>query len=126
MGVLYGIRDGWIVTKRNLLRYLRLPQLIFFSSIQPIMFLTLFNFVFGGALGASLASGDKYINYLLPGILVQTILFLMIQSSMLQTIILEIPSTLDLLVISYKVQLVTNTQVLFVTTQMEHGSFLVM
>ena len=75
IGVITGVRDGWIVTKRNLYRYIRLPQLIIFSSIQPIMFLTLFNFVFGGALGASLASGDKYINYLLPGILVQTILF---------------------------------------------------
>jgi len=66
-------RDGLIITKRNVMRYIRLPQLIVFSSIQPIMFLTLFNFVFGGALGAS--SGGDYINYLLPGIMVQTILF---------------------------------------------------
>lgn len=70
---LQDIRDGFIITKRNVMRYVRLPQLIIFSSIQPIMFLTLFNFVFGGALGAS--AGEKYINYLLPGIMVQTILF---------------------------------------------------
>ena len=71
-----GFRDGWIVTKRNLMRYMRLPQLVVISSIQPIMFLTLFNFVFGGAIGASLiVPGGEYINYLLPGILVQTILF---------------------------------------------------
>jgi ABC-2 type transport system permease protein/oleandomycin transport system permease protein len=70
---LQDIRDGLIITKRNVMRYVRLPQLIFFSSVQPIMFLTLFNFVFGGALGAS--AGEKYINYLLPGIMVQTILF---------------------------------------------------
>lgn len=73
---MHGFRDGWIVTKRNLMRYLRLPQLVVISSIQPIMFLTLFNFVFGGAIGASLTvPGGEYINFLLPGILVQTILF---------------------------------------------------
>ena len=72
MTALSGFRDGWIVTKRNLYRYIRLPQLIVFSSIQPIMFLTLFNFVFGGAIGVTVAGGGKYINYLLPGIMVQT------------------------------------------------------
>ena len=67
------LRDGLIITKRNIMRYVRLPQLIVISSIQPIMFLTLFNYVFGGALGA--AAGVDYINFLLPGIMVQTILF---------------------------------------------------
>ena len=68
--------DTWTMTKRNLLRYLRLPQLIFFSSVQPVMFLTLFNYVFGGAIGANgAAPGGKYINYLLPGILAQVVLF---------------------------------------------------
>src|SRR5476651_997433 len=68
--------DTWAITKRNLLRYMRLPRLIFFSSIQPIIFLTLFNFVFGGALGKSGAAlHGKYINYLLPGIMVQVTLF---------------------------------------------------
>ncbi len=47
------IRDTWTITQRNLYRFIRLPQLLFFSSIQPIMFLTLFNFVFGGALASS-------------------------------------------------------------------------
>ena len=68
--------DTWAITKRNLLRYTRLPQLIFFSSIQPIIFLTLFNYVFGGALGSSGAAlHGKYINYLLPGIMLQVTLF---------------------------------------------------
>lgn len=66
--------DTWVIAKRNLYRYLRLPQLLFFSSIQPIIFLTLFNFVFGGAIGSEVPGGE-YINYLLPGILVQTTLF---------------------------------------------------
>lgn len=71
-----GFRDTWIITKRNLLRYLRLPQLLFFSSVQPIMFLLLFNYVFGGSLGASTAvPGGQYIDYLLPGIIVQMVMF---------------------------------------------------
>lgn len=68
--------DTWAIAKRNLLRYIRLPQLVFFSSIQPIIFLTLFNYVFGGAVGGSGgAIHGKYINYLLPGIMVQVTLF---------------------------------------------------
>jgi len=74
--VYFQFADTWTITKRNLLRYTRLPQLIFFSSIQPIIFLTLFNFVFGGALGSTGAAfHSKYINYLLPGIMVQVTLF---------------------------------------------------
>lgn len=70
------LTDTWTIAKRNLLRYIRLPQLIFFSSIQPIIFLTLFNYVFGGALGSSGAAlHGKYINYLLPGIMTQVVLF---------------------------------------------------
>jgi len=70
------VADIWTMTKRNLIRYIRLPQLIFFSSVQPIMFLSLFNFVFGGAIGAhGAAPGGKYINFLLPGILAQVVLF---------------------------------------------------
>ena len=71
-----GLVDTWMMTKRNLLRYIRLPQLLVFSSIQPVMFLVLFNYVFGGAIGGSTAiAGGKYINYLLPGILLQTVMF---------------------------------------------------
>jgi len=74
--IFYQVSDTWEITKRNLYRYLRLPRLIFFSSVQPIMFLVLFNFVFGGAIGAGTAiPGGKYINYLLPGILTQMIMF---------------------------------------------------
>lgn len=64
--------DILIMVKRNLLRYRRLPQLIVFSFIQPVMFVLLFAFVFGGAIQTP---GVNYINYLLPGILVQTTLF---------------------------------------------------
>lgn len=69
-----------VITKRNTLRVVRLPQLLLFSTIQPVMFLLLFNYVFGGAIsiggpeGAVSGSAD-YINWLLPGILVQTAVF---------------------------------------------------
>ncbi|HVZ10914.1 MAG TPA: ABC transporter permease [Candidatus Paceibacterota bacterium] len=66
------ISDIGLMTKRNMLLYLRVPQLLVFSTIQPVMFLLLFTYVFGGAINTG--SGD-YINYLLPGILVQTVLF---------------------------------------------------
>jgi len=70
-------RDTWVMARRNLLRYVRLPQLLAFSVIQPIMFLLLFTYVFGGAIGAAIppAAGGKYINFLLPGLLVQISLF---------------------------------------------------
>lgn len=74
--LVHEFQDAWVIAKRNLLRYTRLPQLIFFSAIQPIIFLTLFNYVFGGAFtGGAGAPGGKYINFLLPGIMVQVVLF---------------------------------------------------
>jgi len=68
----YLISDIVVMTKRNLLRYKRLPRLIVFSFIQPVMFVLLFAYVFGGAIATSTGN---YIMYLLPGILVQTSLF---------------------------------------------------
>ena len=71
------IRDIIVITKRNLLRNLRLPQLVILSTIQPIMFLLLFTYVFGGAVGGSLpaAADGEYVNWLIPGLLVQTAAF---------------------------------------------------
>ncbi len=66
------ISDIIVMSKRNLLRYRRLPQLIIFSSIQPVMFVLLFVYVFGGAIHTP---GVTYVNYLIPGIIVQTVLF---------------------------------------------------
>ena len=57
--------DGLAIARRNLLRILRTPQLVFFSTIQPIMFVLLFNYVFGGAIDPT--GGGSYIDYLLPG-----------------------------------------------------------
>lgn len=66
------LSDIGVMTWRNILRYKRLPQLIVFSTIQPVMFVLLFTYVFGGAIKTSTYN---YITYLLPGILVQTVLF---------------------------------------------------
>lgn len=66
------IADILVMTKRNLLRYRRLPRLIVFSFIQPVMFVLLFTYVFGGAIASS---SSAYIKFLLPGILVQTVIF---------------------------------------------------
>ncbi len=70
--VKWTISDISEMTKRNLKRYTRLPQLLVFSTIQPVMFVLLFAYVFGGAIQVQ---NENYISYLLPGIIVQTVLF---------------------------------------------------
>jgi ABC transporter DrrB family efflux protein len=69
------IVDARVVSVRNLLHFLRQPDLLVFSTIQPIMFVLLFTYVFGGAISHSLPHGVSYIDYLLPGILVQSVTF---------------------------------------------------
>ena len=60
------------MTKRNLIAYTRVPEAIFFSSVQPIMFVLLFRYVFGGAIPTP---GYHYVQFLMPGIFVQTVAF---------------------------------------------------
>lgn len=69
------VLDGWIITKRNLLTYIRKPDLLVFSTIQPVMFVLLFVYVFGGAIGRSLPANISYVDFLMPGIFVQTAIF---------------------------------------------------
>jgi ABC transporter DrrB family efflux protein len=68
----WAVSDALAMTRRNLLRYVRLPNLLVFSTIQPVMFVLLFTYVFGGAV--RIPSGS-YKDFLLPGILVQTVIF---------------------------------------------------
>ncbi|GAA1886358.1 ABC transporter permease [Asanoa iriomotensis] len=70
--VLEAANDGWVVTKRNLLKIKRVPDLVIFSTIQPIMFVLLFAYVFGGAIATP---GVNYREFLIPGIFVQTVAF---------------------------------------------------
>src|SRR3954469_8075909 len=73
------LRSGWtdtvVVTGRTLRHFIRPPQLLIFSTIQPVMFVLLFTYVFGGAVKGSLPGGVKYIDFLLPGIFVQSVAF---------------------------------------------------
>jgi ABC transporter DrrB family efflux protein len=68
------VTDTLVVARRNLLRIVRTPQLLVFSSIQPIMFVLLFRYVFGGSIQPPGYQG-RYADYLLPGIMVQLTLF---------------------------------------------------
>jgi len=66
------ISDTLVLAKRNFLRIARAPDLLLAFTVQPIMFVLLFAYVFGGAIPTP---GHSYINFLIPGILVQTMAF---------------------------------------------------
>jgi ABC-2 type transport system permease protein/oleandomycin transport system permease protein len=68
----WAVQDTLTVTWRNLIALSRNPQTVMFSAIQPIMFTLLFVYVFGGAIHIP---GIPYVDYLLPGIYVQTVTF---------------------------------------------------
>jgi ABC-2 type transport system permease protein/oleandomycin transport system permease protein len=68
----WGASDIWAVTQRNLIAYTRIPEAMVFSSIQPIMFVLLFVYVFGGAMSTP---GFRYVDFIIPGIFVQTVCF---------------------------------------------------
>jgi ABC transporter DrrB family efflux protein len=68
----WALSDGLAVTWRNLVATTRIPDALFFASIQPVMFILLFRYVFGGAIQIP---GVRYVDYLMPGIFVQTIAF---------------------------------------------------
>ncbi len=68
----WGVSDTLAVTQRNLIATIRIPELIVFSSVQPIMFVLLFRYVFGGAISVP---GYNYVDYMMPGIFVQTVCF---------------------------------------------------
>lgn len=74
-------RPGWLrgaisdilaITWRNLLGYKRVPQLLVFSTIQPVIFVLMFRYVFGGAIKVP---GGSYVDFLMPGVFAQTVTF---------------------------------------------------
>jgi ABC transporter DrrB family efflux protein len=69
------VTDTAVVTMRNLRHFWRQPDLLIFSTIQPVMFVLLFVYVFSGAIGKALPPGVSYVDYLLPGIFVQSVTF---------------------------------------------------
>ena len=66
-------RDAWAIARRNLIVYRRVPTLVVFTLIQPVVFVLLFRYVFGGAI--KVPGGVPYVDYLMPGIFVQTVAF---------------------------------------------------
>lgn len=73
--VRWAIHDGLVLTRRNLIRYRRIPTLLVFSTVQPVMFVLLFRYVFGGAITDLPPGAEAYVNFLMPGIFVQTAIF---------------------------------------------------
>ena len=66
------VSDTSAVAGRNLITIVRLPQLLVFATIQPVIFVLLFRYAFGGAISTP---GLRYVDYLMPGIFAQTVAF---------------------------------------------------
>ena len=62
-----------IITQRQLRLLTRVPEVLIFSTIQPVMFVLLFRYVFGGSISTDQPGG--YVQLLMPGIFVQTVAF---------------------------------------------------
>jgi len=63
------------IAKRGILKFLRTPQLIVVGTIQNALFLVIFRYVFGGAIGTGIAGGLSYVDFLIPGFITTGILF---------------------------------------------------
>ncbi len=68
----WALADGLVLAKRNLVQIPRVPELLVFATIQPVMLVLLFRYVFGGAIDVG---GTSYVNFLMAGIFVQTVAF---------------------------------------------------
>ena len=66
-------KDTMIITQRQLRLLTRVPEVLIFSTIQPVMFVLLFRYVFGGSISTDQPGG--YVQLLMPGIFVQTVAF---------------------------------------------------
>jgi ABC transporter DrrB family efflux protein len=62
-----------VIAKRHLIQIPRIPELIVFATVQPIMFVVLFRYVFAGSI--DVGGNESYINFLMAGIFVQTVVF---------------------------------------------------
>ncbi|MGC5401562.1 ABC transporter permease [Streptomyces sp. DT20] len=76
-GIGQSVRDSLVIARRNLIRMTRIPEMILFGIIQPVMFVVLFTYVFGGSIaipGAGVSAG-AYKEFLMAGIFAQTVTF---------------------------------------------------
>ena len=67
------VRHSWVLAKRNLIGVMRNPEALVDVTLQPIIFIAMFTYIFGGAIAHG--SQHDYLQYLLPGVLAQTIAF---------------------------------------------------
>jgi ABC-2 type transport system permease protein len=64
--------DGWITTRRNLIKIRRVPDILVFTTLQPIMFVLLFSYVYAGSIRIP---GSSYKEFIMAGIFAQTVVF---------------------------------------------------
>ncbi|MFI5666951.1 ABC transporter permease [Streptomyces sp. NPDC051704] len=75
-GIAQGVNDSLVIAKRNLIRMSRIPEVIIFGVIQPVMFVVLFSYVFGGSISVDgNTSPAAYREFLMAGIFAQTVTF---------------------------------------------------
>ncbi|MBM9619691.1 ABC transporter permease [Streptomyces zhihengii] len=76
-GIVQSVNDSLVVARRNLIRMSRIPEMIIFGIIQPVMFVVLFSYVFGGSISVpgSGVSAEGYREFLMAGIFAQTVTF---------------------------------------------------
>ncbi|CAD5952361.1 MULTISPECIES: ABC transporter permease [Streptomyces] len=75
-GVVQSVKDSLVVAKRNLIRMARIPEMVIFGLIQPIMFVVLFTYVFGGSISIGGSTDPQlYKEFLMAGIFAQTVTF---------------------------------------------------
>jgi ABC-2 type transport system permease protein len=74
MSLTSAVSDAQVIALRNLVKIKRVPDLLVFTTLSPIMFVLLFAYVFGGAIGAQ-AGGAAYREFLIAGIFAQTVVF---------------------------------------------------
>ena len=72
-GLRWAVSDALAMTWRNLRGATRVPQVLVFSLVQPVIFTLLFRYVFGGSI--RIPGVDNYVDYLMPGIFTQTVCF---------------------------------------------------
>src|SRR3954469_14477481 len=68
----WSVADAIAITWRNLKGMQRVPQVVVFTTVQPVIFVLMFRYVFGGAIRVP---GVPYVDFLMPGIFVQTVTF---------------------------------------------------
>ncbi|WP_010202480.1 ABC transporter permease [Salinibacterium sp. PAMC 21357] len=66
------LNDGWITTRRNLIKIKRVPDILVFTTLQPIMFVLLFTYVYAGVIDIP---GSSYKEFIMAGIFAQTVVF---------------------------------------------------